>query len=89
MPALAPRPADGSIFACPKCSSQLVFRTKFHLMKYAVLLLLFPALAVIRFVDGIGWPVAFFVLLGGSAFVYFAHRSERFELPGAPDAGKR
>jgi hypothetical protein len=60
----------------------------FHGMKFVALLLLFPALAAIRFVDGIGWPVAVFVVLGGAAFVYFAHSSEKLEPSATPDTGK-
>jgi len=64
-----------------------VFRTKFHLMKVFAFMLLFPALAVIRFVDGIGWPVFAFVVLAGSTFVFFAHRSERLESDSSPVKG--
>jgi hypothetical protein len=79
MPALYTRPEDGSEFACPECTTRLVFRTKFHLMKAVALIGLFPAIILIRYVDGIGWPVALFVLFGGGAFIYFAHASERLE----------
>lgn len=75
------------IWAYPNCGSRLVFRTKFHIVKAFAVLLLFPALAVISFVDGIGWPVFVFVVLAGSAFVYFAHGSERLESDAASVKG--
>jgi hypothetical protein len=79
MPAVAPRPADGAEFECPSCQSRWVFRTSFHKFKAVAFLLLFPALIVIRMIDGIGWAVLAFVIVAGSAFVYYVHRSERFE----------